>query len=572
MKKIILFTLASTLALAASAQSWQDALLFSENEYAGTARSVAMGNALTAVGGDLGSIGLNPAGSAVAGYSQFTLSPGLSLAVANVSGSQPELGFGNRVSTTSSRPKMPNLGVVIAMNTGHRSGLKRVSFGFVSNATNDYTSRMYAGGVNVDNSFSGAVASSAAGYPQDVLSGESTNIGWWNLDEFNETYGLSWRDMVAYRSGIIGTVNGRYLGLTDWDKDGVHSGVLAPLYQEYGYQTKGYKHDMLFNLAFNFSDELYLGANFGLVTLRYGQAEFWQEMPNNDSEFPAIPFDTNPNARFRSLEMKRIFEARGTGVNFKVGVLWRPSGVPLRLGAALQTPTALNINTRMAYYGQANVTGVNLPSSQSPEYEDAYALISPWRFNMGVAYTFGDKALVSADYEVVNYGRSRLRSQTASYIYYSSNYFDDANADIKDVLGASHMLRLGVEVNPIPGLAVRAGYGLATSGQHNYLDWEYDPADGKSHLMVYKLSARERAALCRHMVSAGAGYNYGPYFADLAVRFKTLPTQYFKPYEYLGYDNDYTDKYVVDEAPYTVPEVVARYRRWDVILTLGMRF
>ena len=137
MKKIILFTLASTLALAASAQSWQDALLFSENEYAGTARSVAMGNALTAVGGDLGSIGLNPAGSAVAGSSQFTLSPGLSLAVANVSGSQPELGFGNRVSTTSSRPKMPNLGVVIAMNTGHRSGLKRVSFGFVSNATND---------------------------------------------------------------------------------------------------------------------------------------------------------------------------------------------------------------------------------------------------------------------------------------------------------------------------------------------------------------------------------------------------------------------------------------------------
>ena len=49
MKKIILFTLASTLALAASAQSWQDALLFSENEYAGTARSVAMGNALPEV-------------------------------------------------------------------------------------------------------------------------------------------------------------------------------------------------------------------------------------------------------------------------------------------------------------------------------------------------------------------------------------------------------------------------------------------------------------------------------------------------------------------------------------------
>ena len=54
MKKVICFVLGATLAVAAGAQTWQDALLFSENYYSGTARGVGMGNALTAIGGDPG--------------------------------------------------------------------------------------------------------------------------------------------------------------------------------------------------------------------------------------------------------------------------------------------------------------------------------------------------------------------------------------------------------------------------------------------------------------------------------------------------------------------------------------
>lgn len=52
-------------------QTAYDAQLFSENNYEGTARSVAMGNAFTALGGDLGGISINPAGSAVSPYSQL---------------------------------------------------------------------------------------------------------------------------------------------------------------------------------------------------------------------------------------------------------------------------------------------------------------------------------------------------------------------------------------------------------------------------------------------------------------------------------------------------------------------
>jgi len=567
MKKTILFATALTLSLAASAQSWQDALQFSEYNYGGTARSVALGNALTAVGGDMGSIGLNPAGSAVPAYSQMGFTTGLSISSASATSSNPELAFGDRVETGWTRLKMPNIGFVVNFNTGNRSGLRRVSFGFVSNATHDYTSRMYATGINATNSFCGSVASSAAGYPEDALRGYSP-YGWWNLDDYSSSYNLSWRDIVGYRSGIFGLVNGRYLGLTDSG-----SGVLAPLYQKFGCQTKGFKHDMVINVGFNYNDEFYWGVNLGLVRLNFGQSEYWYEAPANSAEFPAISFDINPYARFNSLEMKRVFEARGNGAYLKAGVLYAPTGTGLRMGAALQTPTITDINTRLSYYGKAYVTGAALPSSYSPEWEDSYALVSPWRFNAGIAYTFGNAAMISADYEVANYSQSFFRSQSESRIYYDKSYFSNTNADIKDVLGVSHMLRVGLEANLAPGLAVRAGYGFTTAAQHNYLEWVYDPTDDKDHLMVYPLSVNERRALLKQQFSLGFGYTHGACFTDFAVRYRMEPNEYYMPYRYYGYDgSNYTDKYEVTEAPYTVPEIAASFNRFEAMVTFGVRF
>lgn len=71
------------------AQTASDALLFSSTDYEGTARTMAMGNAFTALGGDLGSISINPAGSAVAKYSQITLTPSLTFSVSRTQGVSP---------------------------------------------------------------------------------------------------------------------------------------------------------------------------------------------------------------------------------------------------------------------------------------------------------------------------------------------------------------------------------------------------------------------------------------------------------------------------------------------------
>ena len=226
MKKIFAVALGALLALTASAQGWQDALLFSEYEYGGTARSMGLGNALTAVGGDMGSLGINPAGSAVAGYSQMQITSGISLSVAHATSADPDFAFGDNVKSNFTRFKVPSIGFVLGMDTGRKHGLKRITVGFLSNSTQDFTSRMYASGVNSTNSYSGSVASRAMGYPEEAVSGyrqngQTSGYNWWNLDDFDATYNLPWDVMTAYRSGVIGMVNNQYLGLTDWDKGGI---------------------------------------------------------------------------------------------------------------------------------------------------------------------------------------------------------------------------------------------------------------------------------------------------------------------------------------------------------------
>ena len=259
--------------------------------------------------------------------------------------------------------------------------------------------------------------------------------------------------------------------------------------------------------------------------------------------------------------MKRIFDARGKGIYLKAGALWRPAG-GLRLGAAIQTPTYLDLETRMAVYGKAAVTGVSLPSCQSPEWEDMYTLVTPWRFNLGAAYTFGSVALLSVDWEASNFRRNRFRESADSGIYYGSAYFNNVNADIYDVLGWSHSLRAGAEVKLGEHFALRGGYSLVTTPEHNYLEWVYDPADGQEHLRVFELTAQERAAMRRHCISGGVGFASGIFFLDAAVRCHLLPNRYFTPYEYNG----------TQDPVYDVPEVTATCRRWDAMVTLGLRF
>lgn len=559
MKKIITFALGAVVTVAAAAQSWQDALYFSENLYQGTARSVGMGNALTAVGGDLGSIGLNPAGSSVSGYSRVVITPGLSISSTNATGVIPEgstsaIGMGDKVNSNFARVKLPNIGFVINADTGSRSGWKRFSFGLVSNATNDFTNRAVGSGVNADNSFAAALASSAEGYTEKVLGSED----WW-YDGTDLSRMPAWRDMVGYRSGMFNGIPGsanKYQAVTEVRDAGNNCWLAAPVYQKYGQQTYGYKQDLFLNMSANYNDQFYLGFNLGFTMLNYNMSEYWQESPENADEFPDIEYTDGTRGRFASLMMKHNYSLRGSGVYIKAGLLWRPVA-GLRLGVAIQSPTWTNMRSRQAYSGEVRLTGKTLLPSTSPEDEWTYRLRQPWRLNAGVAYAFGSVAVLSADYELTDYASARYTGSSTSM----PAYLTDANGDIRNALTVGHQIRVGLEVKPTSNFSIRAGYNYITSAQKNWLNADWT---------MTALTSAEKIRQAKHVASFGLGGSFGAFFLDAAVRVRFMPKEYILTYDYLTYDSDPLSKRVDDTV--LTPELEVSSRIWDALLTFGWRF
>ncbi|MBR1569291.1 MAG: hypothetical protein IJ651_00985 [Bacteroidales bacterium] len=550
MKKYFTILVLAAVGTTAAAQNWADAYLFSENVYGGTARTVGMGNAVTAIGGDPGTLVFNPAGSAVAAYSQLSITPGVTFSVASatgtvLSGDTRPIGFGDQYRTGFMKAKLPNVSFITSFDTGKRRGVKRYSFGFSFNATNNFTSRFNAAGVNSDNSYAASLASSADGFSASVMGEED----WFYSGDPARM--PAWVDMVGYRSGMIGSVDGMdgaYIALTETMDENGNFRLAAPVYQKYGRQSSGYKSDFILNFAADISDVFYVGANLGLVNLNYNQVQYWQESPEIESEFPTIAYSDGTTATFSSLLMQQNYRATGSGLYVKAGVLWRPTS-SLRVAAAVQTPTILRITERYGYKGQATLKGKASPSASSPEDEWSYQLRMPWRLNAGIAYSIGNVAVLSADYEMVNFGSNRFATYSSGDGSFVENSFSTVNDEISQMLGLSHMLRLGAEVKPIPSLAVRAGYNLDTN-----------PQTGLSSLL-------------KHAFSLGLGWSSaGSFYMDAAVRLRTVPAEYIIPYYYYYAPSagSFYDKYVRDDV--LTPEIEVKTLFADALLTLGWRF
>ena len=539
MKKILAVAFLFGMALQAGAQTWSDALNLSDNDYLGTARSVGMGNAMTAVGGDLGSLTFNPAGSAVASYSQFTITPGLNFSTVTAQGSLVDeegysIGFEDKYRTRFGRMVLPNFGVMMAYDTRNRSGLKRVSFGIVGNVTRNYTNWMRASGTNASTTLAGSLASLAANYAPDALNGS-----------FYANDAPLWETMVGYQGGIFGQLDGKYVGLTE---------VLTPegpqlnntIGQYYGVKRAGGKYDLLMNFGLDFNDKFYLGANLALVTIDYRYDE-----TRSEEALSGINYGNG----FESLRTRFSMRDVGSGVYMKVGFIARPFD-GFRIGAAVQTPTLYDIRETYQHEGQSIAGQHELMRSTSPKDEWFYRLKAPFRANVGVAYTIAKMALLSADYEYTDYSGMKLVPAYDDNYYFD---FTDQNLDIKDFTGPVHAIRLGAEIKPAPELALRVGYNLTTGAQYNKFE------DGR----LIAFTDEERKEQIRTAVSFGIGYSSpGSFFMDAAVRFQYLPNEYFTPYWYYTLEDG---KQYVDDR-FTTPEVCSQSALCNALLTLGWRF
>ena len=588
MKKIFVSTVFLMLLVQfASAQTMADALTFSQTNYYGTARTLGMGNAVTAIGGDLGTISINPAGGAVSAFSQFSFSTGwtTSSSVSSYAASydthettSPDYlgGFGN----DKTRMTIPSIGANMYFDTGNRSGIVGWNFGFLINRNQTFTRMMSASGHESHTSMTGALATFADGMPGNILG---------NTNKFDTKY--SWNSICAYDGGLINFNSdaGTYFGSAEnvkFDGTKYEYEMLGVLKQNIGTTTIGSRNDMVINYGMNVDDRLFLGFSLNCPIVNYKYSEFYNESAVNAENFPVTPeyyvsstgkYAKGAPTHYLSSTYKYNYVADVSGINAKIGVIWLPSA-GLRLGAAIQTPTAYTVNE--SWYVDVNAEFEDASqnaSSSSPTAETSYNFRAPYSANFGLAYTLGRSGLLSVDYELTDYSIMKFSQQYADDFYTYEDPFYRVNRLNSLFCGLQHNLRIGAEFRVLPSLSLRAGFNVSTSPSRDYTDnegytvtaadydrWFDDYEKGKYTLNGSGIYSSDQLV----SLSCGIGYSSpGSFFADLAIRRTTLPDEYYSPYStYLSH--------TVSGQAYDIvsPSVKSKVSLFDAVVTFGWRF
>lgn len=630
MKRFLITTLIFIAgAISAAGQTMYDALNFGKDNYYGTARTIGLGGAVTAIGADLGTIAINPAGSAVAGYSQFSISQGLVVsstasswapAYSSFDGTQ---NFEGAIRAGKSRYIMPNVGCSLRFDTGNTTGVKSWTFAFLSNMTNNFLDKSYARGYNAVGpdarftSFAGSLATGAMfsadgnGHTMDpniFLAKDPYNVrnSWGNYDRMQY--------IGAYLGGLINwndDAGGSYYGANEF-KDGPHPvlddsgnpmlddagnplytyfyGVPGRLEQSSQRVTMGSKNDITTNFAFNVNDNFYLGFNLSFPIASYRYTEFYTEQADNTWPAHATVTPEAGSGADKQIETSQYFnkatykydyDADFTGVNAGVGFIWLPTK-NLRVGASIKTPTAYTITEELEMEFNTQYEYKNY-TAETPEGEFTYSYRSPYSVNAGLAYTFGTFGMVSADYQMTDFSVAEY-SIIGEEDFVSQDPYIVVNRLNKLFCGVSHSLRLGLELKPLPFLAVRAGYSITTDPERYYTDNEGYTVDATYYENNFDFYENKNAYLEKqHYVDApvktlslGLGFvGAGSFYADIAFR-RTQIASFFSPYQTYLQATDAGGNVILDpdDLPYMIVSPAVRSVRtlFDGVITLGWRF
>lgn len=414
MKKRIIIIASAVLLLPlwVSGQNMDDALRYSQLFYQGSARFNAMGGAFTALGGDISAIAVNPAAAAVFRSTEFALTPNMLFRTTNTSYN------GNNTSNNTNEFNLGQAGLVAAGTLGNGSGLVGLSFAYTYNQTNDFAEHTVISGISEVSSMADYWASQANGYYTDEL-----------IDYTTAPY-------MAYEAWLIDTLSGSY---TEYASIFSYYGEMDPVY---GQQTRrtidngGYSGDHTIAVGANIANKLYIGAAFGIQSLSYTGHYYHSEEDAAENVPDLVYFNYTDH-----------FNATGSGWNFKAGIILRPIE-SLRLGFSFSTPTVYKID-EVFYSNLSALLDNDTPSDPSDDADPlinqdpmnyAYRITTPYRFNTGLALQIGDFAIVSADFEFVDYSKAFLSTGIDGY------NFAAENDELKEEVKSAGTLRLGAEV------------------------------------------------------------------------------------------------------------------------------
>lgn len=399
----------------AVAQTDADLLRFSMLNPIGTARFNAMGGAFGALGANFSSLSTNPAGIGLYTRHEISLTGGF---VSVKAGADY---YGERNYMDVFEGIVPEGGGVAVLYDNSRSkGLKRLQLGFGANRLKDFNSGLYSSGINTQSSYMEYVAASSYGYDFATEYGQ----------------GIAHVGNLAYQTGLM-----NYKDETSLE----YVPFLGPgLLQKRTLQESGNISDLAFSFGGNWSDMIYFGATVGVPLVDYYQKSVFQESNTG------LPLPHN----FQSYSVEQITKMEGTGLNLKLGLIFKPVNF-FRIGVAFHTPTyywmkeetQVSMNTNMKYVLSDNSV---LPNSASYRYRDEYDMISPAKGILSLGFIIKNFASVSVEGELIDYSNMKLSVDQIDY----QNQIRDV---VKENYRLSGVVRAGTEWK-VGIVSLRAGY------------------------------------------------------------------------------------------------------------------
>ncbi len=497
MKKHLLIMIAILGFGVAQSQEITDAVRYSQENLNGTARFRGMSGAFGALGGDLSSININPAGSAIFNNNQ------VGITFSNFGTKNNSNYFGkNENSKDNSFDLNQAGGVFVFKNADPSSNWKKISVTINYENANKFNNSVLSAGTNPTNSIDKyflSYANSANGgapVPQDLvntqngetvsglysyLGGNLPNNQYPNLSGY-----AAQQAMLGYQAFIINATaptnnNSSYLS-------NVPAG--GNYYQENSVISTGNNGKLSFNAATSYKDKLFIGINLNSHFSDFRQSSSFYEQNN-------APL--NANSEVSRLQFDNELYTHGTGFSFQIGAIAKVTNA-IRLGLAFQSPTWYSLSdelTQNVWAVRATTAG-ELPSTvinpRITNYYEPYKLQTPSKYTGSFAYVFGKTGLISIDYTMKDYSQTK-------FIPTNDTYFMGVNNTMSNILNSTGELRVGGELK-IKEWSLRGGY-------------RFEQSPYKNKTTIGDLTG----------YSGGLGYNFGATKLDLAYSYAQRNSQ-----------------------------------------------
>lgn len=371
------------------AQFPEDALRLGKNTYGVSARSAAMGNAMTGYAIGFDAVYFNPAGLAQSKQNEFTT--GLNF----LSYNNDAVYFGNGTSLSSSQTNLTNLGIVYPFAVVRGSFV--IAFGY--NRAADFNSALGFSGFNPYSSIIPSLYNSNVNYDIPFNVGLEDTLG--NI-------------IVTKQVGQKGTVY-QSGGLNNWLAAG----------------------------AVDIAKDFSLGVTINLIS---GSYNYTREYKETDplGIYRGRLSDLSGAIGFGSFDLSDQVNQDLSGWNAKVGFMYRAVAFDgrtyARLGIAVQTPSFLTVDEKFSDKGTANFLSGTTVSYSPPDGNNRYSVTTPFKFSFGVSG--GPRQITFAgDLEYVDWTQLRFSNSNLP-----GDFITKLNNQIRQEYRSTLNLRAGAQI------------------------------------------------------------------------------------------------------------------------------